>query len=157
MTKRDLNDQYTPKGSNKFVRINLSFILLFLLFSSFTAWRSPSLNGNFVSAHDAAGSDLSHNSALEVTSTPAFQTTTTAQVNLPFVQQLAPTATPTLSPFDEGYPAFIKTLSATAEVQTTPTPTPIPPQGESVNFPIVVGAFVIISIVFLSWVVFGKK
>ncbi len=139
------------------MRIKLGYILIILVFSGITAWRSSPQHGNVKPLNDGSRSYLFYISALEATPTHSFQPTMTAEVNLPFVQQLAPTATPTLSPFDEGYPAFIKTMTATVEVQTTPTPTPIPPQDESTNFPIVAGALVIISIVFVSWVIFGKK
>lgn len=129
-------------------------ILLSLVLLTSIPWR-------FIPDDEVIRLDVEHDlvqaSTLETDATTSPQPTFTAQVNLPFVQQLAPTATPTLSPFDEGYPAYIETLSATAFEHTTPTPTPIPPQGESTNFPIVAGAFVIISIVALSWVVFGRK
>jgi hypothetical protein len=138
------------------VRIKLSFFLLILVFSGFNHWQPLSHKGNFKPANNRLSPEL-HVPASETTATPTMRPTATAQVNLPFVQQRAPTSTPTLSPFDAGYPAFIKTLSATPVEQSTPTPTPIPPQGESTNFPIVIGALVIISIVLLSWVVFGKK
>jgi hypothetical protein len=64
--------------------------------------------------------------------------------NLPMVQQ-APLQTNTPSGSGEQTPP------------PTPTPTQIPPQDADVNFPIVFGAAGIVSIIFLAWLVAGRK
>jgi hypothetical protein len=80
-------------------------------------------------------------------------TQSSQSVNLPYVQQNAPTATSTLSPEDPGYipPEFV-----TPTVIGTPTPTPIPEQTGEFNIPIVLGAGVIILIILFAWGVFGR-
>jgi hypothetical protein len=65
--------------------------------------------------------------------------------NLPMVQQEAPLQTH--NPLASGgqFPP------------PTPTPTQIPPQNTEDNFPIVIGAFAIAMIIFLAWIVVGRK
>jgi hypothetical protein len=74
-------------------------------------------------------------------------------VNLPYVQQNAPTATVPLSPEDPGYipPEFV-----TPTEIGTPTPTPIPEQTGEFNIPIVLGVGVIIVVILLAWGLFGR-
>ena len=73
----------------------------------------------------------------------------TSIVNLPIVEQHAPTATP-IPPSDSSPPESV------TEVNTgTPPPTPIPVQTGHVNIPIVFGALGIMLVIILAWFIVG--
>lgn len=74
-------------------------------------------------------------------------------VNLPYIQQNAPTPTATLTPEDPGY---LPPQLAAEGVTATPSPTPIPTQTWEFNIPIVVGVAVIIAIILFAWGLFGR-
>lgn len=153
----NINFASLERHQSNSVNIKLSTFIFVLLVFTFLAWKNSLDKENLTRVNVASQGGVSRPLIAGTTATNTPYSIETSAVNLPFIQQLAPTATHTLSPFDEGYPAFINTISATASIATTPTPTPIPPQGESTNFPIVAGALVIIAIVLLSWLVFGRK
>ena len=75
--------------------------------------------------------------------------TGTLVINLPIVEQNAPTSTST--PIG-GYPGPIQ---ATPSETFTPTPTPIPIQTGSTNVPIVLGVIGIIFVILIAWLFFG--
>ena len=76
-------------------------------------------------------------------------TTGTMVINLPIVEQNAPTLTST--PVG-GYPGPVQ---ATPSQTFTPTSTPIPVQTGSTNLPIVFGALGIIAVILIAWLFFG--
>jgi len=75
--------------------------------------------------------------------------TITIIVNLPIIEQNAPTETPV--PLNGDSQAGSETELYTG----TPTPTPIPVQTGSVNLPIVIGALAIMFVVILAWFFVG--
>ena len=75
--------------------------------------------------------------------------TGTLVINLPIVEQNAPTSTST--PIG-GYPGPIQ---ATPSETFTPTPTPLPVQTGSTNVPIVLGVIGIIFVILIAWLFFG--
>jgi hypothetical protein len=75
--------------------------------------------------------------------------TVTIIINLPIIEQNAPTTTPV--PLNVDSPAESETELNTG----TPTPTPIPAQTGSVNIPIVFGALAIILVIILAWFFVG--
>lgn len=75
--------------------------------------------------------------------------TGTLVINLPIVEQNAPTSTPT--PLG-GYPG---PNQATPSETFTPTTTPIPVQTGATNLPIVLGAIGIIVVIIIAWLFFG--
>lgn len=75
--------------------------------------------------------------------------TGTLFINLPIIEQNAPTSTST--PLG-GYPGPIQ---ATPSETFTPTPTPLPIQTGSTNVPIVLGVIGIIFVILIAWLFFG--
>ena len=77
------------------------------------------------------------------------QVAATIILNLPIIEQNAPTKTPV--PLNDESQADSKT-----EINTgTPTPQPIPVQTGSVNLPIVIGALAIMLVIILAWFFVG--
>lgn len=91
--------------------------------------------------------DISAQNSL--TSMQAVTATGTMVINLPIIEQNAPTSTPT--PIG-GYPGPDQ---ATPSETYTPTPTPIPVQTGSTNLPIVIGVIGIIVVILVAWLFFG--
>ena len=77
------------------------------------------------------------------------QVTANVIVNLPIIEQNAPTNTPV--PLNSDSQADSETELNTG----TPTPKPIPVQTGSVNLPIVIGALAIMLVIILAWFFVG--
>ena len=77
------------------------------------------------------------------------QVTANVIVNLPIIEQNAPTKTPV--PLNSDSQANSETELNTS----TPTPNPIPVQTGSVNLPIVIGALAIMLVIILAWFFVG--
>lgn len=83
------------------------------------------------------------------TAQPRAQSRATEVVSLPLVA----------SSLETGAAAAVAAEPAQATPLPTATPTlvPLPPQTVSASFPIVVGASVIVAIILIAWVAFGRR
>jgi hypothetical protein len=123
----------------KIVLLSAAVLILRLLFESSeaSALLMPS------------NSDISNSEKEYVALEQQASSTGTLVINLPIVEQNAPTSTST--PIG-GYPGPIQ---ATPSETFTPTPTPIPIQTGSTNVPIVLGVIGIIFVILIAWLFFG--
>jgi hypothetical protein len=123
----------------KIVLLSAAVLILRLLFESSeaSALLMPS------------NSDISNSEKEYVALEQQASSTGTLVINLPIVEQNAPTSTST--PIG-GYPGPIQ---ATPSETFTPTPTPLPVQTGSTNVPIVLGVIGIIFVILIAWLFFG--
>lgn len=133
--------------------ISLYLFIFTLLFAVYTGFKSDSDNHHRQCLEWGPGPGQIRPMMWSQVPTNSATPDPSQAVNLPYVQQNAPTPTATVIPEDSGYPP---PPMVTKGVTGTPTPTPIPIQTWEFNIPIVIGVVVIIAIILLAWGLFGR-